>query len=178
MWQAETFDAAAIERELGLAAGLGFTSVRVFLHDLAWEADRDGFLERLDAFLGAADRRGIGSLLVFFDGVWNPHPVAGPQPEPRDRVHNAGWVQSPGAAVLAGVALQARQSLLVAYIALGVLVGPHGAGLIPDPSLVRAIGEIGIIFLLYLLQSAVMIVAGVIPLYTLRLRLSDLLRVR
>ena len=35
MWQAETFDAATIDRELGWAASIGFNTVRTFLHDLA-----------------------------------------------------------------------------------------------------------------------------------------------
>jgi hypothetical protein len=100
MWQEASFDEGAIERELGLAAGIGFNSVRVFLHDLLWTHERAGFLARLERFLGIAARQGIGALLVFFDGVWNPHPQPGPQPEPRPRVHNAGWVQSPGAALL------------------------------------------------------------------------------
>jgi hypothetical protein len=113
MWQAATFDLATLERELGFAAELGFSSLRVFLHDLAWQQDPDGFLERLDAFLAAADRRGIGTLPVLFDGVWNPHPKPGPQPEPRARVHNSGWVQSPGAEVLAD---PARQDALEPYV--------------------------------------------------------------
>ena len=56
-----------------------------------------------------------------------------------------------GAAVIAGLALFARQSMLVAYIVLGALVGPWGLGLIEDTTTVQGIGEIGIIFLLYLL---------------------------
>jgi Kef-type K+ transport system membrane component KefB len=56
-----------------------------------------------------------------------------------------------GAALLAGLALYARQSLLVAYIALGMLVGPFGLGLIRDTSTVAGIGQVGIMFLLYLL---------------------------
>ena len=56
-----------------------------------------------------------------------------------------------GAALVAGLALYARQSMLVAYIALGVLVGPWGLGLIEDATTAQGIGEIGIIFLLYLL---------------------------
>ena len=56
-----------------------------------------------------------------------------------------------GGAIVAGLALFARQSMLVAYIALGVLVGPWGLGLIEDATTVQGIGEIGIIFLLYLL---------------------------
>ena len=42
MWQADTFDTETIDRELGFAAGLGFNTVRVYLHDLAWQADPEG----------------------------------------------------------------------------------------------------------------------------------------
>ena len=56
-----------------------------------------------------------------------------------------------GAALMAALALYARQSLLVAYIALGWIAGPWGLELIPDAELVEGIGYIGIIFLLYLL---------------------------
>lgn len=55
------------------------------------------------------------------------------------------------AAVLATLALYTRQSLLVAYMLLGVLLGPSGFKVIPQLSLVRGIGDIGIIFLLFLL---------------------------
>jgi Kef-type K+ transport system membrane component KefB len=56
-----------------------------------------------------------------------------------------------GAAVLAALALFARQSLLVAYILLGGLAGPCGLKLVDDPEIIRQIGHIGIIFLLFLL---------------------------
>ena len=56
-----------------------------------------------------------------------------------------------GAALVAGLALYARQSMLVAYIALGVIVGPWGIGWIEDATTAQGIGEIGILFLLYLL---------------------------
>src|SRR6266480_590206 len=39
MWQAETFDAATIDRELGWAEGIGMNTMRVFLHNLVWEQD-------------------------------------------------------------------------------------------------------------------------------------------
>lgn len=55
------------------------------------------------------------------------------------------------AAILATIALFTRQSLLVAYMLLGVLLGPSGLKLVPQLSLARGIGEIGIIFLLFLL---------------------------
>ena len=51
MWQAETFDPATIDRELGWARDLGFNSMRVFLHHLPHEQDPAGFLERVDKFL-------------------------------------------------------------------------------------------------------------------------------
>ena len=56
-----------------------------------------------------------------------------------------------GAAILATVGLFARQSLLSAYIILGVLVGPMGIGLIKDANLIADLSHIGIIFLLFLL---------------------------
>jgi len=56
-----------------------------------------------------------------------------------------------GAALFATAALFARQSLLVAYILLGMLLGPWGLGLVDDPDLVRDISEFGIVFLLFLL---------------------------
>ena len=100
MWQAETWDPATIDRELGWAKGLGFTSMRVFLHDLLWKQDSAGFLQRIDQFLGIADRHGIGIMLVLFDGVWDPYPKLGPQRAPKPHLHNSGWVQSPGAEIL------------------------------------------------------------------------------
>jgi len=56
-----------------------------------------------------------------------------------------------GAAILAGIALFARQSLLVAYILLGGLLGPWGFKLVNDASIIQQIGHIGIIFLLFIL---------------------------
>ena len=100
MWQAETFDPATIDRELGWARDLGFNSMRVFLHDAAHTQDPDGFLERVDQFLTIADRHGIGAMLVLFDGVWDPDPKPGKQREPKPGLHNSGWVQSPGRAIL------------------------------------------------------------------------------
>ena len=56
-----------------------------------------------------------------------------------------------GAALFATVALFARQSLLIAYIAVGVIAGPSVTGLITDPHLISELAHIGIIFLLFLL---------------------------
>lgn len=56
-----------------------------------------------------------------------------------------------GAAVMATLALFARQAMLVAYILLGIILGPWGVALVSDPGLVQDISNIGIIFLLFLL---------------------------
>lgn len=101
MWQAATFDLPTIDRELGWAASLGFNTVRVYLHDLLWEDDAPGLLARLDAYLDVAAGHGIRTLLVLFDDCWNEQFALGPQPDPRPGVHNSGWVQSPGAALVA-----------------------------------------------------------------------------
>src|SRR3990172_12513833 len=100
MWQADTFDEAANDRELGWAAGLGFKTVRVYLHDIPWTQDAAGFLDRIDRFLAIAARHGIRPLFVLFDGIWDPFPKPGPQRAPVARVHNSGWLQSPGAEIL------------------------------------------------------------------------------
>jgi hypothetical protein len=100
MWQADTYDAETINRELEWAGDLGFTSIRVFLHDLLWRADPDGFFGRIDEVLAIGEANGIRMMPVLFDGVWNPDPQLGPQPEPVPGVHNSTWVQGPGAAVL------------------------------------------------------------------------------
>lgn len=56
-----------------------------------------------------------------------------------------------GAAILASLALYTRQPLIIAYIALGALIGPYGFSLVTDLQLLADIGHIGIIFLLFLL---------------------------
>jgi len=96
MWQAETFDPATIDKELGWAEGIGFNTMRVFLHSVAWKQDPEGFKKRMDQFLAIADRHHIQPLFVFFDDCWNKEPRPGPQPVPRTGIHNSGWVQDPG----------------------------------------------------------------------------------
>jgi Kef-type K+ transport system membrane component KefB len=56
-----------------------------------------------------------------------------------------------GAALLATVALYLRQAMVVAYLAVGALLGPWGFGLVTDAKLIQDIARIGIIFLLFLL---------------------------
>lgn len=99
MWEAETFDPITIDRELGWAENLGFNSIRVFLHNLLWEDDPTGLLERMEKFLSIADSHGVGVMFVLFDSVWNPFPAKGKR-EYKMGVHNSGWLQSPGLEIL------------------------------------------------------------------------------
>lgn len=99
MWQAETFNPDLIDKELGLAAGIGMNTMRVFLHDLLWQQDKSAFLNRMEIYLSIAQRHGISTMFVLFDSVWNPDVALGPQPEPRPGVHNSQWVQGPGRAL-------------------------------------------------------------------------------
>jgi hypothetical protein len=100
MWQADTFDPETIDRELGYARRLGFNTVRVYLHDIAWHVDPDRFLRRMDAFLAISERYNIAPLFVLFDACWDPLPKAGIQRDPKPHVHNSGWVQGPSVEIL------------------------------------------------------------------------------
>ena len=99
-WQEETFDPETINRELQWSAELGMNLHRVYLHNLLWEKDSLGFLNRLDNYLKMSSSKGIKTLFVLLDDVWHPVPKLGKQPEPVPFVHNSGWVQSPGAEIL------------------------------------------------------------------------------
>ncbi len=100
MWQAPTFDPVEIDKELGWAEAMGMNTMRVFLHDLLWLEDADGFRARMEQFLQIAARHHIRPLFVLFDSCWDPLPRLGKQHPPVPGVHNSGWVQSPGANVL------------------------------------------------------------------------------
>ena len=77
MWQAQTFNAPQIDTELGWAESLGMNTMRVFLHDLVWKEDADGFKKRIDQFLEIASRHHIKPLFVLFDSCWDPNPKLG-----------------------------------------------------------------------------------------------------
>lgn len=56
-----------------------------------------------------------------------------------------------GASVLATLALSSHQPLLVAYLALGALIGPYGLGYVQDVGLLSSMSEAGIMLLLFLI---------------------------
>lgn len=99
MWQAATFDPKTIDQQLGWAESIGFNTMRVFLHSVAWKEDPAGFKSRVDRYLTIADKHHIQTIFVFFDDCWNPNPKPGKQPEPKKGIHNSGWMQDPGRAI-------------------------------------------------------------------------------
>ncbi len=96
MFQAETFDTATIDKELGWAEELGFNVMRVYLHHLLWTSDAQGFKKRLDTYLDISTKHSIKTLFVIFDDCWNDTAFTGKQPAPKTGVHNSGWVRDPG----------------------------------------------------------------------------------
>jgi len=96
MWQAESFDPETIDRELGWAEDIGFNCMRVYLHHVAWQVDKEGFKNRMKEYLSIADGHGISTIFVFLDDCWNPTYKAGKQPEPKPGIHNSGWIEDPG----------------------------------------------------------------------------------
>ena len=127
MWQAETFDLATIDRELGWARELGMNSARIFLHDLAWRHDGEQFLDRVEEVLSVAASHDISVMPVLFDGIWDPRPRIGPQRDPRPGIHNSMWLQSPGRDVIAD---PSRWDALRPYVE--AVIGRFGA----DPRVV------------------------------------------
>lgn len=96
MFQAESFDTATIDKELGWAQNIGMNTMRVYLHDLLYQQDSAGFIKRLDTFLDITKKHNIKPVLVLFDSCWDPFPKLGKQRDPKPGVHNSGWVQNPG----------------------------------------------------------------------------------
>jgi hypothetical protein len=95
-WQAETFDPETTDRELGWASNIGLNCMRVYLHHVAWEADKEGFKDRINQYLSIADKHGITTIFVIFDDCWNASYKAGKQPDPKPGIHNSGWIRDPG----------------------------------------------------------------------------------
>ena len=108
MWQAETFDIKRMDLELAWAESLGMNTMRVFLHDLLWAQDSEGFKQRIDIFLTLCAQRNIRPMLVLFDSCWDPYPELGSQRAPMPGIHNSGWVQGPGARALADTSQHQR----------------------------------------------------------------------
>ena len=73
------------DSEMALAQSIGFNSIRVIVEYAVWEAQHDGFMDRLDKYLTSAYSHGIRTMLVLSNecavrtAVYEP-PVFGEQP--------------------------------------------------------------------------------------------------
>lgn len=97
MWMEETFDPDTIDQELGWAHDVGYTVIRAQLQFAVWQADPDGFLDRLDRLLELAAQHDLRVVPVLFDdmNLAGAAPQVGEQPEPLPGEYNARWVPSP-----------------------------------------------------------------------------------
>lgn len=101
MWSADTYSRDLIAKELDLARGIGFNTLRVYLSSVVYENDPEGLKERMDDFLGICSDNFIRPLFVFLDDCWNAESAYGKQPEPKSGIHNSGWVRDPSDALRA-----------------------------------------------------------------------------
>ncbi len=102
MWAEETFDPEVIDEELGWAKNAGYTTLRVQLQYAVWEADPEGFIDRMETFFDLAEDYDMRVVPVLFDdrNFAQREPFLGQQPEPIPGEHNARWTPSPGAEVV------------------------------------------------------------------------------
>ena len=90
MWH--EFRPDIIEQELTAARRhLGFTTLRVYLHNLVYDAGRERFLARLEEFLAICHRHQIRPGFTFFDDCWNRSGITLATPPPVDGRHNGRW---------------------------------------------------------------------------------------
>ena len=96
MWQKLTFDPKIIDSELALAAQTGFNTVRIFVHDLLWRAQKSDFYANVRTFLDLCEKHKLQVIFNFFTNGGSEPSEIGPQPAPKPYVHNSQWRQTPG----------------------------------------------------------------------------------
>ena len=91
------FGPETIEQELSWAEAY-YNGLRVFLQFLVWQADPNGFKERLERFLALVHRHDMRVTPILSDdcAFGGKEPTLGPQENPIPGVHNSRWVPSPG----------------------------------------------------------------------------------
>jgi len=99
MFQRDSFDIETIRQEILMASKLGFNSLRIYLHDLLWQ-DKRSLIYHLNLVLEVCEVNAIKPILVLFDDCHRGYPKLGIQPKPVRGVHNSGWKQSPGIAIV------------------------------------------------------------------------------
>ena len=93
-WQELDFDKKmqTFDRELKLAADIGFNSIRTLLSFEVWDQQHDGFMDRLEQFLTLAASHGISVMPIFGNDCCVPKELYQParmgrQPEPEPGYH-------------------------------------------------------------------------------------------
>ena len=90
------FNPEVIQKELAAAQKhFGITSLRVYLHNIPYDAEKAKFLENVDRFVTICDRCGIRPGFVFFDDCWNRTGVTLESPPPIKGRHNGRWAVCP-----------------------------------------------------------------------------------
>lgn len=85
-----------INRELAAARKhFGLTTLRVYLHNLPYDADKDGFLNNIESFLKICDNHGIKPGLVFFDDCHRHDGITLKSLPPVKGWHNGRWAACP-----------------------------------------------------------------------------------
>lgn len=100
MWHSGSWNPEEIDKELGWAEGLGFNSVRIFLHHKLWEEERDAFIGNIEEFLRIADSHGISSLVTLFTNGGSEERYIGEDIKPIKGIHNSIWAQTPGISIV------------------------------------------------------------------------------
>jgi len=104
-WQADTFDAKIIDKELALAEDVGYNSIHILMQYLVWENNPEAYKKRFGQFLEIADKHGLTVMPQFFDNCafgrqkdpWKrKNPYLGKQDAPIQGVFFYNWSPSPG----------------------------------------------------------------------------------
>lgn len=88
--------------ELRCQGSVGFTALRIFLHEELFFREEVEFLQKISRLLDLFQRHDMSVMLVLFDACWRPD-----LPEPGEDpyifgVHNSAWLQCPSHDVLRG----------------------------------------------------------------------------
>ena len=99
MWDKTSFSPELIDKELTLAEGVGFNTLRAVLQFAVWENDPAWFRETFRKFLSICASHNIKVMPSFFDDCVfgkNIDPAIGKQPEPVEGWYAWAWSPSPG----------------------------------------------------------------------------------
>ena len=93
------FRPEVVEKELAAAKEyFGISTLRVFLHTINFDQDKEAFLANIETFLKICDKYDIQPGFVFFDSCHRHEGIYLDRPtEPVRGFHNSRWAQSPQA---------------------------------------------------------------------------------